>query len=445
MVMNQPIYFSAQPAERFLNPHQARRRPATSFEDLLGDSLERGFAAGHWELDALVQYLNDTGAQAPNGTPWTAASFCSLMEQASAPEAFQQIDSPYTVPALPPAPRKHPEPSSVDAVLERGLKNLWYPICPSDYITEKPIALRRLGWRLALWRDSAGQVYALEDHCPHRGAPLSQGVNLGDRLACPYHGVEVRCDGMVTKVPASPGCTLESKRATQSFHVQEAAGAVWLYNAAGYTEQPPALNLPPELTDDAAYANFMCYAEWKGDYRYVMENVMDPMHGTFLHKQSHSMADGDIHAKFDIRQTEHGYIFEKAGQRDVNFDWTEWADTGTHWMRLAIPYPKTGGPGGSFTIIGSYTPITPQLSAIFFWRVRRVQGWQRHVWQFLYRNRLEARHWTVLEQDRNMLETMEPDAHLREHLYQHDSGLVRLRRILKGLAQQEIQALDSKA
>jgi phenylpropionate dioxygenase-like ring-hydroxylating dioxygenase large terminal subunit len=439
--MSQPIHFVQQPSERFLSPHQARRRASTSFEDLLGDSIERGFAAGHWELDALVQYLNDTGSQSPNGQAWTGESFASLMESASQPDAFKNIASPYAVPALPAAPRKHPEPASVDAILERGLKDLWYPICPSDYITDKPQALRRLGWRLAVWRDNAGVVHALEDHCPHRGAPLSQGVNLGDRLACPYHGVEVRCDGMVTKVPASPGCSLENKRATQAFHVREVAGAVWLYNTSKHLEVAPELNLPPELTDNATFAHFMCYAEWKGDYRYVMENVMDPMHGTFLHKQSHSMADGDINAKFEIRDTAHGYVFEKAGQRDVNFDWTEWAsigDAGPHWMKLAIPYPKTGGPGGSFTIIGSYTPITPNMSAIFFWRVRRVQGWQRHVWQFLYRNRLEARHWTVLEQDRNMLEHMEPDAHLREHLYQHDSGIVRLRRILKGLALKEI-------
>ena len=34
----------------------------------------------------------------------------------------------------------------------------------------------------------------------------------------------------------------------------------------------------------------------RGDYRYVMDNVMDPMHGTFLHQQSHSMAEGDIGA-----------------------------------------------------------------------------------------------------------------------------------------------------
>ena len=77
------------------------------------------------------------------------------------------------------------------------------------------------------------------------------------------------------------------------------------------------------------------------------------MHGAFLHKQSHTMADGDITAEFQIRDTDNGFSFEKKGQRNVNFDWTEWIDTGIHLMRLEIPYPKTGGPGGSFTIIGA--------------------------------------------------------------------------------------------
>ncbi len=436
--MTHSIPFHTHLADRFLNPHQAQRRAPTSFEDLLGDAIERGFAAGHWELDALVNYLNASGSQALSGQPWTSASFAALMEKGSQDDALANVATPYVAPMLPPAPAKHADPKSVGAVLQQGLKNLWYPICPSDFVTDKPQALRRLGLRLALWRGTDGKVHALEDHCPHRGAPLSQGVNLGDRLACPYHGVEVRCDGMVTNVPASPGCPLENKRATQSFHTQEVAGAVWLYNSASFVEAPPPLVLPPELTDDVTFARFMCYAEWKGDYRYVIDNVLDPMHGTFLHKQSHSMSEGDVHAKFDIRETEQGFVFEKAGQRDVNFDWTEWADTGTHWMRLAIPYPKTGGPGGSFTVIGSYTPITPTLSAIFFWRVRRVQGWQRHVWQFLYRNRLEARHWTVLEQDRIMMEAMEPDANQREQLYAHDAGVVRIRRVMAKLAAKEL-------
>ena len=136
-------------------------------------------------------------------------------------------------------------------------------------------------------------------------------------------------------------------------------------------------------------------------------------------------------------------MFEKEGQRDVNFDWTEWGDTGAHWMRLEIPYPKTGGPGGNFIIVGFVTPINPRLAAVFFWRCRRVSGWQRSAWRFLYRNRLEARHWRVLEQDRVMLEQMEPDARDREHLYEHDVGLSRLRRYLESMAVKQLQAKQS--
>ena len=332
----------------------------------------------------------------------------------------------------------HALPAEPNQLLAIGLKNLWYPICPSGFVADQPVSLRRLGLKLALWRDSAGLVRALEDHCPHRGAPLSRGVPMGDRIACPYHGVQVRHDGTVTKVPGQPGCRMEGLNCVRSFHVQERHGTIWLYNSQQNLPEPPPLTLPEELENGVDYSQFLCYAEWRGDYRYVLDNVIDPMHGTFLHKQSHSMAEGDATAKFRIRDTTHGFVFEKEGQRDVNFDWTEWGDTGVHWMRLEIPYPKTGGPGGNFIIIGSYTPITPTLAAVFHWRCRKVQGWQRDTWRFLYRNRLEARHWVVLEQDRTMMEDMEPDANQREMLYQHDMGIVRLRRHLRTLAAAQI-------
>lgn len=332
-----------------------------------------------------------------------------------------------------------------DELLAIGLKDLWYPICPSDFVTDKPISLRRLGQKFAVWRDADGTPYALEDHCPHRGAPLSQGIPMGDRIACGYHGVQIRKDGVVTSVPGSPGCSLEGKRAARSFHLKEAAGVIFLYNSATNIDTPPPLNLPEQLTDTDTFSNFLCYTEWKGDYRYVIDNVMDPMHGTYLHKQSHSMAEGASVAEFGVRDTPTGFIFEKKGQRNLNFDWTEWADTGIHYMLLEIPYPKSGGPGGSFGIVGIYTPINEHLSAVFHWRVRRVQGWQRDAWRFLYQNRLEARHWAVLEQDRVMLEEMESDANTRENLYQHDIGIVRLRRIMRNLAVEQLAKNAEKA
>ncbi len=66
--------------ERNLNPHQARPRPPTTYEDLLGDAIERGFGAGHWELDALVAHLNRSGPLGPNGEPWTLESFQTVIK-----------------------------------------------------------------------------------------------------------------------------------------------------------------------------------------------------------------------------------------------------------------------------------------------------------------------------------------------------------------------------
>lgn len=335
---------------------------------------------------------------------------------------------------------------SADAILQIGLKDLWFPVCPSSFVGASPVSLRRLGYKIALWRDQAGQVHALEDHCPHRGAPLSMGVILGDRIACAYHGVEVREDGVVTRVPGSPGCKLEGARATRRFHTAEANGAIFLFNASdAHLESPPPLQLPEELTSPE-WSSFLCYVEWGCDYRYVIDNVMDPMHGAYLHRQSHTMSEGEISAEFQIRDLSDGFIFEKKGQRDVNFDWTEWRESGhIHTMRLEIPYPKTGGPGGNFTIIGAYAPCEQNVSGVFFWRCRKVQGWQRDTWRFLYKNRLEARHWHVLEQDRVAVEAMEPTANAREFLYQHDMGIVRLRRRLKTLAQQQLERATASA
>lgn len=331
----------------------------------------------------------------------------------------------------------NPTDIEIEKVLANGLQNRWYAICPSSFVKDSPVSLRRLGYKIAVWRDADGTPYALEDRCPHRGAPLSVGIPLGNKIACGYHGVQISCDGTVLSVPGSPGCKLEGSRPTLSFHLKEANDTIFLYNSPTNIDTPPPLILPEQLVSDE-YEQFLCYTEWGGGYRYVMDNVMDPMHGTFLHKQSHSMSAGAQAAKFSLRDTEHGFIFEKSDQRDVNFDWSEIADTNCIWMRLDIPYPKTGGPGGSFGIIGCYTPISENVAAVFHWRTRKVSGWQRDAWRFLYKNRLEARHWAVLEQDRVVLEVMEPDANQHEHLYQHDVGLMRMRRMMRQLAIEQL-------
>ena len=326
---------------------------------------------------------------------------------------------------------------SAEEILATGLRNQWYAICPSDQVRRGAVQkVRRLGLDWVLFRKADGTVSMLEDRCPHRGAPLSHGQHLGDRLACAYHGVQVDGTGTVVSVPGLPGCNLEGKQLVPAPKIVEVAGAILAYIGDDQHPDPAQLTLPEPLTDDGI-SSFLCYAEWETPWRFAMENLLDPMHGAFLHHESHSMFGGDTQARFRIRETDRGFFFEKTDQRGVNFDWVEFCRTGVDWVDLEIPYPPTAGPGGPFGIVGMGTPIDARRTAVFFWRYRKVTGWQRDTWRFLYKTRLEARHWHVLEQDRLMLEAMADDADQAENLYQHDLGVVRLRRLYRSLAEEQ--------
>jgi phenylpropionate dioxygenase-like ring-hydroxylating dioxygenase large terminal subunit len=330
--------------------------------------------------------------------------------------------------------------------LKTGLRNRWWPILASRFVETggKPVAITRLGEPLVLWRDSAGEIHVQTDRCPHRAVPISKGTNEGDRLRCRYHGVEVGPDGTVLSVPGQPGCPLEGKKAVKTYPTIELADAVFAWFGDRLHEQAGAFNPPPQLADPE-YSSFLCYADWDAAWRYNYDNFMDPMHGTFLHANSHSMFQGSVQAKFATRDMPTGYIFEKLDQRDVNFDWSELVDDGMLFARLEVPYPPSAGPGGNFGIIAFSTPVDEDNTSVFIWRVRKVSGWQRDIWRFLYRAKLEERHWHVLEQDRDIMQGARPGLEKYEMLYSHDAGVIRLRRHLAQAARQQLEQLAADA
>jgi phenylpropionate dioxygenase-like ring-hydroxylating dioxygenase large terminal subunit len=338
------------------------------------------------------------------------------------------------------APARETMQQAAERLVASGVRNFWYPVAPSWMVHGAPAGLTRLSERMVVWRGKDGAPHALEDRCPHRGARLSLGWNVDDRVACWYHGVEIGADGTVLRVPAQESCPLEGQRAVKSYPVIERHGAIFAWFGDALHAAPAPLDFPEELSSPE-WSSFLCTAHWRCNYRYAIDNVMDPMHGAYLHARSHSMAMGDKSAVMRIVPTDTGFLFEKVGQRDVNFDWVEWGETGAAWMRLSIPYRKDAGPGGTFTIVGFVTPVDERNCRVFFWRCRKVAGWQRDAWRFLYRNRLEGLHWEVLEQDRAVLEAMAPDAREHEFLYQHDTGMARVRRRLQQLASEQLAAL----
>ena len=115
-----------------------------------------------------------------------------------------------------PTPETAGAADPIRTYLDRGLRNYWYPVAPSWQVSNAPIGITRLGDQIVLWRDQQGHVHALEDRCPHRGARLSLGWNLGDRVACWYHGIEVDGGGTVKNVPAVSACPLEGQKCVKS-------------------------------------------------------------------------------------------------------------------------------------------------------------------------------------------------------------------------------------
>ncbi|MEY2631904.1 MAG: hypothetical protein RIR00_558 [Pseudomonadota bacterium] len=44
---------------------------------------------------------------------------------------------------------------------------------------------------IAVFRDAAGEVFAMHDQCPHKNGPLSQGIVAGKQVTCPLHSWKI--------------------------------------------------------------------------------------------------------------------------------------------------------------------------------------------------------------------------------------------------------------
>lgn len=58
---------------------------------------------------------------------------------------------------------------------------------------------------IAVFRTAEDEVFALNDKCPHKGGPLSQGIVHGKRVACPLHDWKIHLDSGEAVAP-DEGC-----------------------------------------------------------------------------------------------------------------------------------------------------------------------------------------------------------------------------------------------
>ncbi|KAK4371620.1 hypothetical protein RND71_011095 [Anisodus tanguticus] len=164
----------------------------------------------------------------------------------------------------------------------------WYPIMPiCDLDKRRPHGKKVMGIDVVVWWDRNEKEWkVMDDSCPHRLAPLSEGrIDQWGRLQCVYHGWCFNGSGDCKFIPQAPrdGPPVHtSKRACATVYpscVQNEILWFWpnsdpLYKDIYLTKRPPYI---PEL-DDSSFSKSFIVRDISYGYELLIENLMDPAH-----------------------------------------------------------------------------------------------------------------------------------------------------------------------
>lgn len=162
------------------------------------------------------------------------------------------------------------------------LKNAWYVACTPEEFATKPLGRKVCDERMVFFRGSDGKVAALEDFCPHRGAPLSLGFLEDGKLVCGYHGLKMDCAG---KAVSMPGQRVKGFPSIRSYPAVEQFGFVWVW--PGDPAEADLTKIPQlDWATDPAWAYGGGLYHIRCDYRLMIDNLMDLTHETYVHSNS---------------------------------------------------------------------------------------------------------------------------------------------------------------
>lgn len=163
------------------------------------------------------------------------------------------------------------------------LRNTWYvAMWGTDLDIGQVVQRTILDEPIAIYRKSDGTVAAITDQCAHRFAPLSQGTVCGDRIQCPYHGLQYGPDGSCEHNPHGSGRITPQLR-LRSYPVVERHTLLWIWMG----DQEPTPDTIPDFSHlDEDAPGIVSKRDWMiidVDYRLMADNLLDLSHVNFLH------------------------------------------------------------------------------------------------------------------------------------------------------------------
>jgi phenylpropionate dioxygenase-like ring-hydroxylating dioxygenase large terminal subunit len=336
---------------------------------------------------------------------------------------------------------------------EAYLRNFWYAAALSDNIKPgEPHGVDMLGGRVVLFRDAeTGRVRALDDACPHRGAPLSGGwlaaarcghgqgtVPLdeaapGDATAvvCPYHGWAFDGEGKLRDVPSAEPGRWPKRPILDSYPIEERGGFVWLFfgDARLPADERPPIPHAPEL-DAPGWRAVYGEIEFDCPHWPVFENAIDMAHIHYLHNDSFGNSEKP---RIEGMATRRDSCFAVSAEFEIHNKpvsklW-EWTAVESVPVKARAMLPSTSsitiklGAGVSMVTFVSTVPIDNKRAVNRFCLVRNFagfsgfDGWARRAM------------FKILGEDKAMIERLQPERLRREFSLGPDAPQVAFRKL----------------
>ncbi len=270
---------------------------------------------------------------------------------------------------------KSPQPHENPTYL--ALRHFWHPVAYSTEVTDKPHGAMLMGEKIVIAR-LGGEIVAMQDRCPHKGAALSLGQIVDCKLECPYHGWQFDDKGDCVRIPAREEMATVMNRKVRKYHATEGAGIIWVCLADQPKYAPPVF---PEQHDPEFRVLQGPTYDWKTSTPRRLENFVDFAHFSFVHDGTIGSRENPRVEAVKVWREDNVMRFDRSGVKEpgvgkkkellgITDDWIEPTNvyhvTMPHTVHLKRIFPN----GKRYILFMAASPVDATTTRSFWWQAR---------------------------------------------------------------------------
>ncbi len=172
--------------------------------------------------------------------------------------------------------------------------------------TNQPRKISLYGMDYVMWKDTAGEIHALPNACPHMGAMLSEGwcevhPDGSSSVVCPFHALPFDTTGCTVL----PGTNKKTLPLLQPLELVIQGDFIWSYG--GWEPKIPIPNILNQIADQYSFIGHVADRSVKTDLLSMLLNMHDYNHQNGTHRDLFRITEVQFHQFID--QGHHSHAF----------------------------------------------------------------------------------------------------------------------------------------